>query len=272
MAFLRPTSSFAVAPGVDGFRSILVNYYFVRVAPEANDWVLVDAGLRGTGPRIMREAQRRFGGRPPRAIVLTHGHFDHVGALPWLLKRWRVPVYAHIDELPFLHWQEPYPSPDPTVGGGLVALSSWMYPRWVARFDAEVQPLNSDGTVPFLPGWQWLPVSGHTPGQVALWREEDRLLLSADALITTRQESLLAVFRQTPEVRPPPAYFTPDWRRAFDALLRLRALRPETVASGHGLPVGGEFLRSGLELLVTEFRSRGLPQHGRYLPTMWRAA
>jgi glyoxylase-like metal-dependent hydrolase (beta-lactamase superfamily II) len=273
MAFLRPNSVFTVTSDVDGFRSVLVNYYFVRVAPGSNEWVLIDAGLRGGGRRIMREAARRFGAHnPPRAILLTHGHFDHVGALPWLLRRWRVPVYAHQHELPFLHRYEPYPAPDPTVGGGLLALSSVLFPRWVAPFEAEVQPLNSDGSVPHLPDWQWIPAPGHTPGQVAFWRPADRLLLSADALITTRQESLFAVLRQIPEMRPPPAYFTPDWRRAYDALLRLRSLRPAIVASGHGLPVYGDFLTRGLDQLLANFPSRGLPRHGRYVPAIRRTA
>lgn len=255
---------------VHGFRSVLVNYYFIRTAPGARGWVLVDAGLRGGGRRIMREAARRFGpNNPPRAIVLTHGHFDHVGALPWLLQRWRVPVFAHPDELPFLHWRQPYLPPDPKVGGGLLALSSALYPRWVAQFDAVVQPLDADGGVPFLPGWQWIHAGGHTPGQVALWRETDRVLISADALVTTRQESLFSVLRQTPEVRPPPAYFTPDWSGAYDSLLRLRALQPAIVASGHGIPLGGEFLHHGIEQLVADFPHRGLPKRGRYVPAQW---
>jgi glyoxylase-like metal-dependent hydrolase (beta-lactamase superfamily II) len=249
---------------------MMVNYFFVRTEPGSRRWVLVDAGLRVSGPRLLREAARRFGpNNPPAAILLTHGHFDHVGALPWLTRRWQVPIYAHVDELPFLRREMRYPAPDPSVGGGLLALSAWMYPRTVAPISAPILPLPSDGTVPELPGWQWLPTPGHSPGQIALWREADRVLLSGDALITTRQESARAVFSQRLEIRPPPAYFTPDWRRAYSSLLRLRELAPRVVGSGHGLPAAGDFLQHGIDDLARNFFERGLPRHGRYVPTLW---
>ncbi|MCI8943962.1 MAG: MBL fold metallo-hydrolase, partial [Oscillospiraceae bacterium] len=39
-------------------------------------------------------------GLEPRMILLTHGHWDHVGAIPALLEKWPdLPVYAHEKEL-----------------------------------------------------------------------------------------------------------------------------------------------------------------------------
>ena len=47
--------------------------------------------------------KERFGeNNKPKAIVLTHGHFDHVGAVVDLVRKWDVPVYAHEAELPYL--------------------------------------------------------------------------------------------------------------------------------------------------------------------------
>jgi glyoxylase-like metal-dependent hydrolase (beta-lactamase superfamily II) len=253
-------------PGVVRLVHWIVNSYLVG-EPEIGAWVVVDAGLTsGSARMIISSAERRFGvGAKPAAIILTHGHFDHVGEVEQLARHWAVPVYAHELELPYLTGRSAYPPPDPTVGGGLMARLAGLYPRRPIDLGSRVQPLPPDGVVPGMHGWRWLHTPGHSPGHISLFRFTDRYLIAGDAFVTTRQESLLAVLTQRQQVSRPPAYFTPDWEAAYRSLERLMALEPEVAATGHGIPMAGERMRAQLRTLVHSFRERAVPIHGRYV-------
>jgi len=256
-----------VLPGLAYQRLMIVNaiYYGVHGAADRN-WVLIDAGVMGSTGMIRHAVAERFGKNSrPHAIVLTHGHFDHVGALEDLAKEWQVPVHAHPDELQFLNGSTSYPPPDPSVGGGLMSALSRFYPRGPVDVSPWLQPLPADGTVPGMPGWRWLHTPGHTIGHIALWRDADRTLISGDAFITTDQESAYAVAMQTPEIHGPPMYYTPDWESARLSVQLLAALEPECVVSGHGRALEGEAMREGLHTLARNFAQIAVPEQGRYV-------
>ena len=76
-----------------------------------------------------------------------------------------------------------------------------------------------------------LEAPGHSLGQVAYWRERDRVLILGDVvntmnLLTTRKG-----------LREPPALFTPDPVTHRESIRRLAALQPALVCAGHGPPV-----------------------------------
>lgn len=256
-----------VAADVLCLQTLIANVVFVgRPGAGAGEWVLVDAGLFNSEGQIRQVARERFGpDRPPKAIVLTHGHFDHIGALKELCDRWDVPAYAHELELPYLTGQKDYPPPDPSVGGGLMSLLSPLYPNDAADLGARVRPLPPDGTVPGLDGWRWIHTPGHTPGHISLFRDSDRVLISGDAFITVKQESAIAVMLQEKEIHGPPMYFTPDWETARKSVERLEALHPSVVAPGHGRPMGGEELAQQLAELAEHFGELAVPDQGRYV-------
>ncbi len=235
--------------------------YFGAAGATAGQWVLIDAGLMGTAGFIRRAVEQRFGpASPPAAIVMTHGHFDHVGALEELAQAWQVPVFAHQLELPYLDGSQSYPPPDPTVGGGLMAAAAGLYPRGPVDVSGHLQTLPQDGSVPGMPGWQWLATPGHTPGHISLWRETDRTLIAGDAFITTAQESAYAVLTQKPELHGPPMYFTPDWRQAKQSVELLAELEPQRVITGHGPPLEGPELRIALHTLARDFDEVAVPK------------
>lgn len=103
----------------------------------------------------------------PRAVLLTHGHFDHICAVPDLVRAFRIPVYAGEKETEILK--------DPSLN------LSAAYGQGVSI--RQVEPL-SDGQELSLLGrtWKVLATPGHTGGSVCYYLPGDKVLFSGDTL------------------------------------------------------------------------------------------
>ncbi|MCR4671912.1 MAG: MBL fold metallo-hydrolase [Lachnospiraceae bacterium] len=104
------------------------------------------------------------------AILLTHGHFDHIMAVDDLRKKYGIPVYAHEDESGTLE--------DPRIN------LTGMYGRGLSvKADSYVK----DGQVLDIAGFsiKVLHTPGHTCGSCCYYIESEKLLFSGDTLFRT---------------------------------------------------------------------------------------
>jgi glyoxylase-like metal-dependent hydrolase (beta-lactamase superfamily II) len=142
------------------------NAYFVRARAEATSALLIDPG---------EEAQRLLDGAQSlgvdiEAILITHCHFDHVGAVAPVARATGAPVYCPEIEVPILadivKWTMP----------GFGPFESWQAEQTV-KGGERMQLAGMDVEVLFTPG--------HSPGHVTYALSTDggpAVLLSGDVL------------------------------------------------------------------------------------------
>ena len=232
-----------IAPEVAIIPGIIANAYLVGTR---DSWWLVDSATPRDAAKIRRVAESRFGaGAKPRAILLTHGHFDHAGSAPVLADQWGVPVFAHARELPFLTGEAHYPPLDTSKPGFFSKLARF-FPSTTVDLGRRVRELTES-----MPGWETLETPGHTAGHVCFFRPGDGVLLAGDAITTMDLDSFWGTMLKRPKVCGPPTPATHDWKNARLSVERLAKLRPSLIAAGHGVPIGGA--ADELQRLASDF-------------------
>ncbi len=184
-----------------------------------NEGVLIDPGDE---PEAI-EAALKAAGFSPQAILLTHAHFDHLGAVAPLAQAHGLPVYLHQDDLwLYQHADElarayglRVPKPPPPAG------------------------FLEEGETAF--GLQVLHLPGHSPGHLGFYDPEEGLLFSGDVLFRG------SVGRYD--------FPNSDREALWHSLKRLLALPEATrVLPGHGEPT-----TIGREARENPFLLGGLP-------------
>ncbi|WP_040208022.1 MBL fold metallo-hydrolase [Neobacillus jeddahensis] len=106
----------------------------------------------------------------PMAIMLTHAHFDHIGAVNMVRDEYNIPVYLHKQEENWLG--------DPALNGSQL----FMHVNAIMVNPAD-NIINKEGTMT-IGGFEFhvFHTPGHSPGSVSFYFEEDEFVISGDAL------------------------------------------------------------------------------------------
>lgn len=140
------------------------NCYIVSVNERA---LIVDPGDEA-GKIIQYLETKRL---KPEAILMTHGHFDHIGALKEVQAKYEVPVYAHKDEEEYF-----------TNSGYNLSFKSGRTPIEIHDLSAFIF-MNEDETIQLLDQQIDIRhVPGHSLGSIAFYFKEAGVVLSGDAL------------------------------------------------------------------------------------------
>ncbi len=220
-----------IAPGIHriGDRSI-VNSYLLE---DAGEVTIIDAGVPGYYRDIPRELAAM--GRTVadvRALVLTHGHTDHIGFAERLRRERRVPVSVYEADAALARGEVP----NPAKGYGRTKLGPFLGFLWftLLRGGLRTPKLQEvatfgDGATLDVPGSPRVILTpGHTPGSAALHVPSLNALFVGDALATYA----VTTGARGPQVAP----FTADAAQAVASLARLEEISADLVLPGHGDP------------------------------------
>lgn len=229
-----PDDTSEVAPGIIRVNRAHTNSYLIV----GDDGItLVDAGVPGAW-RPLVAALRRLG-REPRdltALVLTHGHFDHVGTAR-RLRMEGVPVWVHAGdrrlarhpyryahEQPRIKYPFAYPRAIPVLWSMTAAGALWVRGVVATHLAAPGAPLPVPGApIPIF-------TPGHTAGHIALHLPARDTVITGDALVTLDPYT----GRTGPCIVADAA--TANHREALASLDLLAATGADLVLPGHGRP------------------------------------
>jgi glyoxylase-like metal-dependent hydrolase (beta-lactamase superfamily II) len=117
---------------------------WIYTLPDIRSCAVIDPGA--DAPDIIKHLRQL--NLSPKYILLTHGHFDHITALPELLQSMPATVAIHEDDASYLQ--------------------------------DKADTLLSDGDI--IGPFKVIHLPGHTPGSVAFYDEEADVLFSGDTL------------------------------------------------------------------------------------------
>ena len=232
-----------VAPRIHRVGAEIVSSYLVE---DGGEVVLVDAGAPAdwsTLPGALSSMGRSL--TDVRAVLLTHGHEDHIGFAEQA-RQAGVPAHIHEGDAALVRGEEKTKRSmvGPYRPGPLIGFLLYFARRGLLRVPRIREVFTfADGAILDMPGSpRVIHVPGHTAGSAALHFPAHDALFSGDAINTYAVTS----GRTGPQLSP----FNRDRAQALESLRRI-----EDVPATHVLPGHGATWHQGVKSAVTAVRA-----------------
>ncbi len=182
----------------------------VYLIEDPDGLTLIDAGLPDAAEKIIRQIEGQgHEASDLKRILITHPHPDHIGGLPELVEKMGAQVWASAVDSPVIEGVE-------ADAQGRKAAVGVPVDRHLVDGESLPQVMG---------GLEVVAVPGHTPGHLAFWQPQQRVMFTGDAIIR-----FLGLSK-------PPARFTLDMAGTIGSIGRMAELDPEVVCFGHGYPL-----------------------------------
>jgi hydroxyacylglutathione hydrolase len=189
-----------------------------RIGPLINVYlaedVLIDAGRRQDRGRIFRQLE----GRNLSLVAITHAHPDHQGVAKDVCEARGIPLACHADDVDAMEGRRPL-----SAGGSRI--SRLIASRWGGPPRRVDRVLREGDEVA---GFRVIHAPGHSPGEVVLFREADRVAICGDVI----RNLSYATMRKT--ILEPPDAFNVDSEQNRASIRKLADLEPSLILPGHG--------------------------------------
>lgn len=195
---------------------------------EANNSLsLVDTGLKNNQKKIERLLQEKgFELKDIKQIIITHAHPDHVGSLAELVSATNAGVWVHEIELGIMRGEsliQNIAAKDLSPIGSILQAIAPKPERFDFTIDRELKSSEQ-----ILTGFEVVHLPGHSMGQIGLWQESSKTLIGGDVMM-----------RLANRLTMPIKAFSVDWEETKKSILKVGALKPDSLYLGHGKPYIG---------------------------------